>query len=49
VSVETIIQSRRNLIKCQRWVKLGSLEVQPGGPLCSRKQTSSDQPVRSGS
>src|SRR6266481_7329600 len=31
------------------WVKLGSPEVQPGGLLCPRKQTSSDQPVRSGS
>src|SRR5882757_1848547 len=29
--------------------KLGSPEVQPGGLLCPRKQTSSDQPVRSGS
>src|SRR5258707_8987081 len=30
-------------------IKLGSPEVQPGGLLCPRKQTSSDQPVRSGS
>src|SRR5258708_34952543 len=30
-------------------IKLGSPEVQPGGLLCPRKQTSSDHPVRSGS
>ena len=32
-----------------KWVKLGSPDVQPGSPLCPRKQTSSDQPVSSGS
>src|SRR6202051_1704484 len=31
------------------WVKLGSPEVQSRGLLCPRKQTSSDQPLRSGS
>jgi len=33
VSVETIIQSRRNLIKCQRWVKGVGLALPESLPL----------------
>jgi hypothetical protein len=41
--------SSEDIMPHTAWVKLGSPEVQPGGLLCPRKQTSSDQPVRSGS